>query len=162
MTPNDWHRFMSFVDITDTCWIWTGVRNKYRYGVFHLNSKQRLAHRVILAEKLGRPVIPGLCAAHTPLICHNRSCVNPEHLRECTLSNNQLDRHIDGTMTTSLTEEDIHKIRADPRSQRDIAAEYGISQKAVSLIINRKIWSHLTSPSPLLHPPQPSQPLLHL
>lgn len=98
MDSSDWERFMSKVDITETCWLWTGATTLLGYGKMRLNGKLQLAHRIMLAEKLGRPIADGMVAAHAPIICHNRSCINPEHLREATLSENQKDRALDGTM----------------------------------------------------------------
>jgi hypothetical protein len=42
-----------------------------------------------------------------------------------------------------LTEAQVIQIREDARSQRTIAADYGISQTNVSDIKLRKIWKHL-------------------
>jgi hypothetical protein len=47
-----------------------------------------------------------------------------------------------------LTDEQVIAIRADPRRQWEIAAEYGVSQNHVSRIKSRKVWSHVPDPPP--------------
>ena len=42
-----------------------------------------------------------------------------------------------------LTNEQVLAIRQDPRSQRAIAAEYGMSQATIGRIKQRKLWKHL-------------------
>jgi len=42
-----------------------------------------------------------------------------------------------------LTEDEVLRIRADNRPQRRIAADYGITQAAVSLIKRRINWRHI-------------------
>lgn len=140
---------MSKVEITDTCWLWTAAKSK-GYGSFFLNGFMRPAHRLSLETTLGRPIAGGLVAAHSPGICHNRACVNPDHLREATESENQLDRSLDGTDNrgarngvAKLTEAEVMAIRTDIRPQSKIATEYGINQALVCRIKQRKAWAHV-------------------
>lgn len=50
-------------------------------------------------------------------------------------------------MKPKLTEEQVRDIRrlysAGKLMQREIAQQYGISRSNVSLIVNRKAWSHV-------------------
>ena len=76
MTPEQ--RFMNSVKVvSNKCWIWTGNIRSYRYGVFWLNGKRVVAHR-LMHEWLVGP-IPDKYSVHH--ICENKLCVNPEHLR---------------------------------------------------------------------------------
>lgn len=144
MDTESWMRFLKYVEITETCWIWTGAKNGDGYGSFGLNGKTYLAHRLALSESLGRPLRPGMDVAHAPKgICHNPSCVNPEHLREATDKENAADKRVDGTMYSKLSEADVLKIRDDPRPQTEIAADFGIAQTTVSAIKTRKTWVHI-------------------
>jgi DNA-directed RNA polymerase specialized sigma subunit len=46
--------------------------------------------------------------------------------------------------SAKLTEQDVLEIRAiRGMTQQAIADQYGVSQKAISEIINRKIWRHI-------------------
>ena len=46
--------------------------------------------------------------------------------------------------SAKLTVEDVLKIKADPRTQRVIAAEYGVSQPTIHGIKTEKSWKHTT------------------
>lgn len=81
-------RFWTLVDIRSDgeCWLWTGVRNKQGYGrVSKRTGRTLMAHRVALADRLGRPIAEGMLAVHS---CDNPPCVNPAHLSESTQSEN--------------------------------------------------------------------------
>ncbi|VXB24238.1 HNH endonuclease signature motif containing protein [Citricoccus sp. K5] len=72
----DAERFWSKVDKSGKCWIWTGA--KYNgYGVFRIDSAARLAHRV--SYKWAKGDIPD--GEQLDHMCHNRACVNPDHVR---------------------------------------------------------------------------------
>jgi len=150
MNSSDYFRFMEKVDVTETCWLWTGCCD-FGYGKFWLNGKNHKAHRLMLEEKLGRPIADGMDAAHAPIICHNRACVNPEHLREATRAENVADTILDNTRNigeqrpdAKLTEADISIIRADMRSHSDIAKDYGVSKTTIGYVKRRVTWSHIT------------------
>ena len=73
---NTFKIFWSRVNITDSCWEWTGGTNTSGYGTFNLNRIKHLVHR--LAYELIIGLIPkGLVIHH---ICRNKKCVNPNHL----------------------------------------------------------------------------------
>jgi hypothetical protein len=89
-------------------------------------------------------------ALHHPVVCHNRACVRPSHLRWGTPSENMQDKVLDGTSSrgeqhgrAKLTSHDIRSIRSDTRVQRIVAAEYGITRSYVSRIRSRDVWRWL-------------------
>jgi len=141
---------MEKVNVTETCWLWTGALSR-GYGRFRVNGQEYKAHRLVLAEKLGRPIAQEMEAAHAPEICHNKACVNPEHLREATKKENASDRIIDGTDSSGskhgraiLTESDIPLIRSDIRSLTEIASVFGVTYHAIYKIKAGHTWKHIT------------------
>ena len=145
-------RFWSNVVKTDNCWLWTAVCGSKGYGQIGYKNKILSAHRVSLELALERPIREGLLVAHLPVICHNRVCVNPAHLREATPRENSLDRRLDGTMVTGkdhkasrkFTEEQIRAIRIDDRLQRIIAEDYGCCQAIISDIKSKKNYAWIS------------------
>lgn len=80
--------FWTKVDKQEECWPWTGKHSTGGYGVFHVKVSGRWtwrqAHRLTYEQLVG--AIPdGKQLDH---ICHNRSCVNPDHLRPVTQKQN--------------------------------------------------------------------------
>lgn len=76
-------RFWAKVQKTDTCWEWTGRKNASGYGCFW-DRRDVLAHRFVY--ELSVAAIPDRMVLDH--ICHNRACVNPEHLRLATRKQN--------------------------------------------------------------------------
>ena len=150
MDSNTLERFMKYVEKTDTCWNWTGCKTKSGYGLFNMKKHTYTAHRAILEHHLKRPLAEGMVVAHTPIICHNSSCVNPEHLRECTQSENHQDKKIDGTDSagikhgqSKLTEEQVIAIKQDNRPLSEIALTYGVVKSCICNIKKGKRWKHI-------------------
>jgi hypothetical protein len=66
------------------CWLWTGSVAPNGYGLFWADGKYEGAHRV--AYRLAHGGIPaGKSLDHS---CHTKSCVNPSHLRPCSVRQN--------------------------------------------------------------------------
>ena len=104
------NRFLSHVEKTDTCWLWSPVRAD-GYGQLTVDSKTYPAHR--LAYELWIGEIPrGLVIRHK---CRNRHCVNPEHLETGTREDNEADK-VD---------------RRWPEGDKPLAALYSSSETAV-------------------------------
>ena len=84
-------RFWSFVNKTDTCWLWTGLICPYGYGRFFchsINSRNAIkAHRFAFTV-FRRELSSTECVLHR---CDVRECVNPEHLFTGTRSDNNRD-----------------------------------------------------------------------
>ena len=111
-----------------------------------------VSHEIL--SRIGRPrPSPKALACHEPLICHNTSCVNPNHLRWDTAWGNNSDRAIDNTKVrgeelkgSKLTEEQVLEIYNydGPLLQRELAKNYGVNQSQISAIKCGYTWSWLT------------------
>lgn len=129
------------------CWLWLGGLNRQGYGQINMpGNKQQRAHR--LSYKIHKGEIPkGLDVRHT---CDIRCCINPDHLIVGTKQQNAQDaiernRYVRGEKRkdSKLTNSQAAAIKADTRSQRIIAAEYGIDPAIVCNIRRGKTWKHV-------------------
>ncbi len=85
---SDTCRFFSKINITKSCWIWTGISDiNPPYGRIKIKGKLVLVHRFMYEYIYG--IIPnGLKVYHT---CDNVKCVNPNHLFLGTQTDNMRD-----------------------------------------------------------------------
>jgi len=146
----DMCRFMSYVTITDSCWIWIGAKNKRGYGLFSFRNKKSITtHRV--SYILYRGEIPeGKLICHT---CDNPSCINPQHLWAGTTQQNTRDMVIKGRSLrgekqngAKLTEQDVIKIRKlnkEGIQQNKIAEMFNVFAGHINNIIKRRVWKHI-------------------
>jgi hypothetical protein len=108
-----------------------------------------LAHRVsFLLLRPDEVVADGMCVCHS---CDNRACVNPHHLFLGTQADNLRDMREKGRQSrgeahghAKLTAADVHLIRCDTRTQRAIAADYGVSVATVNHARTGKNWGHIS------------------
>ena len=146
LTPQE--RFMSHVDKTDGCWLWMASKNPRGYGHFYYDGRPVSAHRYSWIIHC-HPISSDQHVLHR---CDVRNCVNPDHLFLGDQHSNVLDMHAKGRAASKkgelhgrskLTAEQIEEIRNDPRSQSQIAKDYGLGQSHVSRIRRRENWTHV-------------------
>ena len=77
-------RFWDRVEKTESCWNWISPIDGQGYGRIKVNYKAIRAHRFSWELHNG-PIPTRMMIDH---ICHNRACVNPEHLRVVTHGQN--------------------------------------------------------------------------
>lgn len=164
-------RFWSRVDKTDDCWNWTGPKTADGYGRLYREGKTIRAHRLSYEMHHG-PVPSGLIVCHR---CDNPSCVNPDHLFVGTGAENIADCEAKGRRNvparsgdfhwtkrrpdrvakgqvfsrSEITDELVRRLRARYAeggiTQRELAAQHGISHKNLSLILAGKTWKHVAN-----------------
>lgn len=132
------------------CW---EVTNLYRdgYGYFTVsryNKKMKL-HRYVYALNTGRQLDESIVVRHK---CDNPSCVNPEHLEEGTVQDNNHDmvernRYRTGKnhqFAAGITREQFQAVcdlLTKGESVRETAESTGVSNEVVSRIRSGKHWS---------------------
>lgn len=77
-------RFEAKTDTSGDCHVWTGAKSDVGYGQIRVAGKLHYAHRLAYETAHG-PIPDGLVIDHA---CHNRACVNAEHLQAVTTKQN--------------------------------------------------------------------------
>ena len=137
-------RFQSKIDFSGDCWLWTAGLNRKGYGSFYYDGKMWATHR--LAYFLANGELPP-----APLVirhkCRSKNCVNPDHLEEGTIADNNRDKKRDGTQCTGekhysakLTWEQVRQIRGRTETTRVLAKEYGVSHTTIEYLLIKKTW----------------------
>lgn len=134
---------------TDECIIWP-FSKKNGYGEVFIDGKKHYTHRYVLTATFGAAPSPNMDAAHAPVICHNKACINPRHLRWATRLENAEDRALDGTEikgelrhSAKLRASDVLAIKKDGRDARTLAAEYGVHRVTIYDIKTGRTWGWL-------------------
>ena len=155
-TGTERERFWRRVKRGPGCWLWTGNRNVYGYGVWSPTKRaQLMAHRVAFVFAYGSIPV-GKNVLHR---CDNPPCVRPTHLFTGTQKDNSLDMMRKGRGVfpngerngrAILTATDVRNIRRIYKPQRfsptnavKLARKYGVSQTCVYSILSRKRWKHI-------------------
>ena len=111
------------------------------------NNKQKIVrpHKLVLEAFVGKAP-KGMECCHNDGNQQNNKLNN---LRWDTPKNNHADKLKHGTSNTGercnwakLTKDQVITIRADNRTQKEIAAEYGVQQSQISRIKNGIRWIH--------------------
>lgn len=131
-------RFWAKVDRSGDCWLWTGCGSG-GYGQFRYKGPMVYAHRVAWEQANG-PIPDGLDVLHR---CDTPRCVNVGHLFLGTHLDNMTDMVAKGRVGRKLDAAQVLAIRADPRTSREVAPDYGVGARQIRRIRARDDWSHL-------------------
>jgi hypothetical protein len=144
----------------DECWEWLGALTSAGYGNLSWHGKTVQAHRLAYALSVEAVDlhtgfrVPGKAARYRQFVlhtCDNRKCCNPRHLFLGSMRANLLDAYAKGRKTqprsqhtnAKLTAEQVREIRsryAMGSRQVDLAAQHGVSQRAISLVVRRETY----------------------
>lgn len=121
------------------------------YGSITIDGVQWKVHRWTWTLANG-DIQEGLFVLHH---CDNPPCCNPGHLFLGTALDNSIDMHSKGRAI--IRRGDAHPMRklnaeavicirrrvTEGTRSKDIAEELGVSKATISLIVNRKTWTHI-------------------
>ena len=123
------------------CWIWKWSVNRDNYAYVWSAGRNRRVNRILMCAEAGQDV------RHSQY-CSSRRCINPQHLRIGSKSDNHRDKVFDGNLThprklTDAQAEEIRKSYADGSvSQQQLAREYGVARGSICQILRRKTYDY--------------------
>jgi hypothetical protein len=125
------------------CWLWVAGASGVGYGQVYIDRKPHSTHRVSYEQHRG--AIPkGAYVLHK---CHNRLCVNPEHLELGTHKKNMEHMAIaERTFGTRLTRERVERLRqlrAEGVTWENLAHDFGLPLSTVHAAGTGKTWRHV-------------------
>jgi hypothetical protein len=126
------------------CWDWTATKC-LGYGLIRIKGKMMRAHRFSYEYFVG-PLDGNLDICHR---CNNPSCVNPEHLRQDTVSSNMIDcLNAKRRYGQILSVEEVIEIKKELKNYyrgqcKDLAHFYKVDLRIISNIKQGKRWSHV-------------------
>ena len=146
------------------CWEWQGSTTSGGYGNLSWHGLKVQAHRVAYFLTFGGIGLEtdfrhvGKAKTYKRFVlhrCDNRLCCNPEHLFLGSMRTNQLDAYQKGRKkqpqsthpNAKLTATQVRTIRkkydAGEARQADIAKEFSVSQRVISLLVRRESYKDI-------------------
>lgn len=73
-------------------------------------------------------------------LCGNKVCVNPDHLRFGTNSENMIDTLVHGTRSAKLDPDKVREIRASGLTRKELVKKYGVSKASIRTVLIGESW----------------------
>ena len=148
----------------DECWEWQGAITSSGYGNLTWHGRHVQAHRVAYFLYNGGIALTtnfrqdGVAKRYRRFVlhkCDNRRCCNPAHLFLGSMRANQLDayrkgrkvqprsQHANAKLSATQITEVRHRYDAGGVTQQQLAAEFGVSQRAISLVVRRETYKDI-------------------
>lgn len=132
------------------CLEWPFAISRWGYGFVQVGEQKRVASRVMCETAHGDAPTSSHEAAH---FCGNKLCVNPNHLRWATPSENQMDRVAHETSNrgsrhglSKLTPEKVKQIRHLAKigqTHKEIAAKMAVNRVTITDVVSGRRWAWL-------------------
>lgn len=143
--PRKRHIEQTYYKIVDTgyktpCWIWTKSRNPKGYGILIRQSAEKKSKNY-LAHRYQYEVVHGPLSSDVELDhqCGIRPCINDEHLKPCTHTENmRRAKHVKLSMEAA---KEIRARHQQGTSKRSLAKEFGVHPKTIASVIDRRTWA---------------------
>lgn len=144
----EYFRARSEPDTNGGCWLWVNALNNGGYGAVRIPGGNRSAHRLCFEVANDVTVPRGIDVCHR---CDVRACVNPDHLFAGTRTDNMRDCANKGRIrvptlsgdvspNSKLSSRQVLAIRADTRSNREIARDLGVDKGTIASIRRGHTW----------------------
>ena len=121
--------FSDFVYKLDRHWLWTGRMNG-QYPRWH-DEQSRYASHIVWEQERG-PIPEGHFLVRT---CDKTHCIAPAHHRVMTPAERRRT-----SRSTNLTWRDVNRIRRSKCLSRELAKDYGVSQRHINRIRQGVRW----------------------
>lgn len=135
-------RFWTKVHCTDTCWMWSGSRDRAGYGIIWRivagkSNRTAKAHRISWELHFG-PIPEGLSVLHH---CDNPPCVRPAHLYLGSQQDNMRDAVLRKRWKLKLTTQEalcVSQRYTDGQTTLSVLAkDYGVGTSTIFRTIRR-------------------------
>lgn len=144
--------YKKITKLPNGCWEYTGSLTTNGYGNFRFNDSNTTAHKFSYIAHKGY-VPEGFIVRHR---CHNKRCVNPEHLVLGSQKQNIKDTNLAGTAQrqkginhcqAKLMDADVAEIRnlydTSKAGISELADRYRVSETTIRNIVHKITWKHL-------------------
>lgn len=147
LTPAEKERFLSRLDQTGDCWLWTGALTD-GYGNVVIGQRNYRAHRVAYELFVG-PVPDKLYVLHR---CDVRNCCRPDHLFVGTPFENVMDCNAKSRrgagLQCVLTEDQVREIRrlwaTGSYTQAQLGERFGTRNTNIQRIVTGQTWKYVS------------------